>query len=64
LFDRADSLTLNPYKGQLEEYLHHLGEDHRRIIEGHFKIIYKIESEAIYITDFFDSRKKPASMKG
>lgn len=64
LFDRAASLALNPYKGQREEYLQHLGEDHRRIIEGHFKIIYKVENEAIYITDFFDSRKEPAKMNG
>jgi hypothetical protein len=34
LFDRADSLALNPYKGQREEYLQHLKEEHRRIIEG------------------------------
>jgi len=41
LLDRADSLQLNPYKGQREPYLAHLNEGHRRIIEGNFKIIYK-----------------------
>ena len=64
LFNRADNLLQNPYKGQREEYLADLKEGHRRIIEGHFKIIYKIENQAIYITDFFDSRKDPAKMKG
>ena len=64
LFDRADSLALNPNKGQREEYLQHLQEDHRRIIESHFKVIYKIEEGAIYITDFFDSRQNPSKMKG
>lgn len=64
LFDRADSLALNPNKGQREIYLQHLQEDHRRIIEGHFKIIYKVEGECIYITDFFDSRQDPEKMKG
>ena len=64
LFNRADSLALNPDKGQREEYLQHLQEDHRRIIEGHFKIIYKIEGESVYITDFFDSRQDPEKMKG
>ncbi|MEQ9300324.1 MAG: type II toxin-antitoxin system RelE/ParE family toxin [Cyclobacteriaceae bacterium] len=64
LFNRAESLVLNPYRGQREEYLQHLKEDHRRIIEGHFKIIYKVENEVIYITDFFDSRQKPEKMKG
>jgi len=52
LFDRADSLALNPYKGQHEAYLKHLNEDHRRIIEGHFKIIYKIENGAIILLIF------------
>jgi plasmid stabilization system protein ParE len=64
LFDRADSLALNPYKGQREGYLQNLKEDHRRIIEGNFKIIYKVENGAIYITDFFDSRQDPSKMKG
>jgi plasmid stabilization system protein ParE len=64
LFDRADSLALNPCKGQREEYLQHLKEEHRRIIEGNFKIIYKVENGAIYITDFFDSRQDPSKMKG
>ncbi|MEO0555107.1 MAG: type II toxin-antitoxin system RelE/ParE family toxin [Bacteroidota bacterium] len=64
MFDRADSLAANPYKGQREEYLRHLEEDHRRIIEGHYKIIYKIENGAIYITDFFDSRQDTSKMKG
>ncbi|MFT7030953.1 MAG: hypothetical protein ACJA2C_002354 [Marinoscillum sp.] len=57
-------MALNPHKGQLEEYLQHLKEDYRRIIEGHFKIVYKIENEAIYITDFFDSRQEITKMKG
>lgn len=64
LFNRADGIALNPKKGQRENYLQHLQEDHRRIIEGHFKIIYKIEAGSIYITDFFDSRQDPEKMKG
>ncbi len=63
LFNRAESLILNPQKGQREEYLQHLQEDHRRIIEGHFKIIYKIIGESIYITDFFDTRQDPEKIK-
>ncbi len=64
LFNRAESLALNPNKGQLEEYLLHLQENHRRIIEGRFKIIYKIEGESIFITDFFDTRQDPEKMNG
>jgi len=64
LLDRSESLSNNPSKGQREEYLEHLGLQHRRIVEGHFKIIYRIQKEIIYVTDFFDSRQDPEKMKG
>jgi plasmid stabilization system protein ParE len=60
---KADKLLENPYIGQHEEYLDHLGQSHRRVIEGHYKIIYKIEGEMIIITDIFDSRQDPSKMK-
>ena len=40
ILDKADTLRLNPLKGQKEPFLEHLGLGHRRIIESHFKIIY------------------------
>jgi plasmid stabilization system protein ParE len=61
---KADKLLVNPYMGQQEEYLEHVGQSHRRIIEGNYKIIYKVEGNAIFITDIFDSRQDPAKMKG
>jgi plasmid stabilization system protein ParE len=64
LFDRTDSLSENPYLGQYEEYLEHLNEGHRRLVEGHFKIIYKIDNEHVSITDFYDTRQDPEEMKG
>jgi len=64
LFDKADSLALNPRLGQYEVELDHLGEGHRRVIEGRFKIIYLIEGDHIYITDFFDTRQDSSKMKG
>ena len=64
LVNNAESLSSNPYKGQKEEYLEHLNKDHRRIIEGHFKIIYRIEGDEIFITEFFDTRQDPEKMKG
>jgi plasmid stabilization system protein ParE len=63
ILDKADTLLINPYTGQQEEYLEHLGQSHRRVIEGHYKIIYKVEGEVIIITDIFDSRQDPAKMK-
>lgn len=61
---RADKLIKNPMLGKKEEYLEHLGLNHRRIIESHYKIIYRIINQTIYITDIFDSRQDPEKMKG
>ena len=64
ILDKADTLLHHPFKGQKEPFLDHLGLGHRRLIEGHCKIIYKVEGEYIYITDIFDSRQDPDKMKG
>ena len=64
ILDKADSLANSPWKGQQEEYLVHLGKEHRRIIEGYYKIIYRLEEPTIYITDIFDTRQDPNKMKG
>lgn len=60
---KADMLLQNPYSGQQEEYLEHLDKGHRRLIEGNYKIIYRVQGENIYITDIFDSRQDPVKMK-
>jgi mRNA-degrading endonuclease RelE of RelBE toxin-antitoxin system len=53
----------NPFIGQQEEYLAHLNKGHRRLIEGNYKIIYRVQDDVIYVTDIFDSRQDPAKMK-
>lgn len=60
---KTDKLLENPFMGQREEYLEHLGLFHRRIVEGNYKIIYRIEGDQIIITDIFDSRQDPDKMK-
>lgn len=64
ILDSADSLLLQPLQGQEEPFLKHLGLGHRRLIVSHYKIIYRIDKEYIYITDIFDSRQDPDKMKG
>lgn len=64
LIARARSLSKNPYQGQHEPYLKRLGKGHRRLVEVYFKIIYLIEGQTIYITDFFETRQDPAKMQG
>jgi len=61
---KARQLIKNPYLGQKELLLEHLNKDYRRLIEGHFKIVYFLEKDIIYITDIFDARQDPEKMKG
>ena len=64
ILNKADTLLKQPLIGQKESFLEHLGLGHRRLVEGHCKIIYRIEGEYIYITDIFDPRQDPDKMKG
>ncbi len=57
-------IQANPPGGQKEEYLKELGLEHRRIVDGNYKIIYRISKNIIYITDIFDSRQDPSKMSG
>jgi toxin ParE1/3/4 len=63
ILDAADSLVLQPLQGSREPFLAHLGLDHRRLVVSHYKIIYRIVGNYIYITDIFDSRQNPSKMK-
>jgi plasmid stabilization system protein ParE len=51
--------TLKEYKelGPIGEHLVKLGLGHRKITEGNYKIVYRIEKNIIFITDIFDSRQ-------
>ncbi|MGL1886340.1 MAG: hypothetical protein OCD76_07475 [Reichenbachiella sp.] len=64
LLDKADNLATTHDHYQEEEYLKHLVKNHRRAIEGYFKIVYRVYGDVIYITDFFDARQDPSKMRG
>jgi toxin ParE1/3/4 len=64
ILDTTDTLILQPLQGQAEPYLEHLKLGHRRLVVNHYKIIYRVIDETIYITDIFDSRQDPDKMKG
>jgi toxin ParE1/3/4 len=51
-----------PLLGREEEMLSSLGQGHRYVVEGQYKIIYRIIEETIYITDIFDTRRNPDAM--
>jgi len=52
-------LNKNPKMGQMEFYLEKLKENHRYILSGNYKVIYKIDNSKIIITDVFDVRQNP-----
>src|ERR1035437_2906480 len=55
-------LKLQPLSGTIEVLLQHMNEGHRYIIRGNFKIIYKIQSQRIYVSDVFDTRQNPTKI--
>lgn len=52
----------NPESGQIELNLEKLNQNHRYIVCGNYKVIYKIENNDIIINDIFDGRQNPIKM--
>jgi plasmid stabilization system protein ParE len=63
IFSATKPLIKQPLLGALEENLADLNQGHRYIIEGNYKIIYRVINDEIYITDIFDCRQNPSKMK-
>lgn len=55
-------LSQNPCLGPVEPLLSHLPEEYRYIVEGHYKEIYFIKSDTIYIAALWDCRQNPFQM--
>jgi len=62
IFSATKILSKHPHSGQMEETLSSLGEGHRYVVEGNYKIIYKEVEQGILITDVFDTRQHPSTM--
>ena len=63
IFLASNKLIKNPLIGQLEENLKDLNQDHRYVVEGNYKIIYRVVNNEIYIVDIFDCRQNTQKMK-
>ncbi len=48
--------------GTKEELLVHLGQDHRYLVDGNYKIIYIVQDNSVYITHVFDTRQNPVKI--
>lgn len=49
---------------QEEDGLRHLGLGHRRMIEGPYKIIFRVIGDTVVITDVFHTKRDPSEMRG
>ncbi len=52
-----------PFGGQVEPWLEHKRQGHRRVVVGNYKIVYRVHQEEVRIVDVFDSRQDPGKMK-
>ncbi len=62
IFASTKQLIKNPESGQIESYLEKLNENHRYLVSGNYKIIYKLSENQIIIADIFDTRQNPSKM--
>lgn len=63
LIETISKLETHPYVGQIEEQLASSDLGHRYLVNGHYKVIYRVTKDKIYVTDFFDSRQNPSKVK-
>ncbi len=59
LLSRTRQLQNFPKSGPKQKSLKGTTREHRYIIEGHYKIIYRIEDQILYIETIFDGRQNP-----
>ncbi|MEI8048102.1 MAG: type II toxin-antitoxin system RelE/ParE family toxin [Bacteroidota bacterium] len=62
IFAATKQLKKYPTSGQIELNLEKLNENHRYLIVGNFKVIYREISEGVLITDVFDTRQDPVKI--
>ena len=63
IFLATKKLSKNPLLGHIEENLTELKQGHRYLVDGNYKIIYRLINDEIYIVDIFDCRQNPQKMK-
>lgn len=57
IFNSTKPLIKQPLLGATEENLIELQQGHRYLVEGNYKIIYRLIGNTIYVTDVFDAGK-------
>ncbi len=58
----TNQLLNNPESGQVELNLNKLNQNHRYLVVGNYKIVYRLNSNETIINDIFDTRQNPSKM--
>ena len=61
--NHVKKLSANPRVGQKEVMLEGEKIEYRYLVEGNYKIIYRIEDDNVTISTLFDCRQNPERMK-
>ncbi|MDX8567182.1 type II toxin-antitoxin system RelE/ParE family toxin [Elizabethkingia sp. HX XZB] len=62
ILESTKQLIDNPESGQIESNLEKLQQNHRYLVCGNYKIIYRTGIDQIIINDIFDARQDPVKM--
>lgn len=62
ILNATKQLLNNPESGQLEFNLQKLKQNHRYLVSGNYKIIYRINQNQVIVNDVFDTRQDPNKM--
>ena len=62
LFERVEQLLLFPRSGELDPFLEEFEKAHRHLVQGNYKIIYRVEKETVFIVSVFDTRQDPQKL--
>lgn len=63
VLERVGQLEKFPKSGPVEQSLAHRKKEHRYLVSGHHKIIYRIEKQKVFIIRVFDTRQNPEKLK-
>jgi len=59
IFKATKQLIKHPDSGQVEPNLYFFQQNHRYLVCGNYKIVYKVFEHQIIINDVFDTRQNP-----
>lgn len=63
IIDRTIYLKTNPYIGPKEPLLAKHKKEYHYLIEGYYKIIYRVDNNKVFVNAVFDCRQNPRKLK-